>query len=724
MKSNFNDAANHFQSGQINKAKEICLEILKTEPDNFNVLHLLGVIAFQTKNYLKSVEIITKAIEINPNNAEVYNFRGIVLVHLKKFEEAIQNWNKAITINPNYTDAYNNRGNALLKLGKTGLSLKDFKMAIKINPNYAEAYNNLGNVLKEIKKLNHSLNSYNEAIKINPNYAEAYSNRSIVLKDLNRLDSALESSNKAIEINPRYLEAYNSKGIILRKLNQFEEALKNYGKAIELNPNFANAYINRGNILFNETKQIDLALESYTKALKINPKLDFLFGTYIHNKFWLSDWNFIDEEINSLKNRIINGERTATPFSVIFLLDLPDLQKKNAKKFVEKEFSLTNNLGPILKKVPNKKIRIGYYSVDFYNHATSFLIAHLFEVHDRSKFEIFGFSLERKTNDEMRKRVSKAFDKFIDVSLKSDLEIAKISRDLRVDIAIDLMGFTQGNKFQIFAEKCAPIQASYLGYPGTTGSNFIDYIIADKTLIPNESQKHYSEKIIYLPNTYQVNDSTRKISDKIFTREELGLPKDGFVFCCFNKNYKILPNVFDIWMRLLKKVKGSVLWLLVEDSIAEENLKKEAIKRNVDANRIIFAKRMSLSEHLARQRIADLFIDTFPCTAHTTCSDSLWAGLPVLTRIGESFASRVSASLLNAIDLPELITHSEKEYEDLAIELANNINKLEEIKSKLERNKLTKSLFNTKLFAKHIESAYRTMYERHLEDSRVENIEI
>ena len=691
MKSNYSDAANHFQNGQINEAKEICFEILKTEPNNFNVLHLLGVIAFQTKNYLKSVEIITKAIEINPNNAEVYNFRGIVLVHLNKLEEAIQNWSKAIQIDPNYAKAYNNRGNALIKLKKTDLALKDFEMAIEIKPNYAEAYNN----------------------------------KSIVLKDLNRLDSALESSNKAIEINARYSEAYNTKGVILRKLNQFKEALKNYDKAIEFNPNFAKAYINRGNILLlNETKQIDLALESFTKALKISPKLDFLFGKYIHIKSWLSNWNFIDEEIDSLKNKIINGERTATPFPVLSLLDSPDLQKKNATKFVENEFLLTNNLGPILKKVPNKKIRIGYFSADFHNHPMSFLLAHLFEVHDRSKFEIFGFSLENRKNDEMKKRVSKAFDKFIDVSLKSDVEIAKISREYSVDIAIDLMGFTRGNKFQIFAEKCAPIQVSYLGYPGTTGSNFIDYIIADKTLISKESQKHYSEKIIYLSNTYQVNDSTKKISEKVFTREELGLPKDGFVFCCYNKNYKILPNVFDIWMRLLKKVKGSVLWLFVEDSSAVENLKKETIKRNVDENRIIFAKRMPLADHLARHRIADLFIDTFPYTAHTTCSDSLWAGLPVLTRVGESFVSRVSASLLTAIDLPELITHTEKEYEDLAIELANNRNKLEEIKSKLEKNKLTKSLFNTKLFAKNIESAYTTMYERYLKDSPIENIEI
>jgi len=690
MKPSYSDATKHFQNGKISEAKDICNDILKTEPNNYNAIYLLGVIAFQTKNYLKSVEIIAKAIEINPNNSEYYNFKGIVLVHLNKFEEAIQSWSKAIETDPNNVDAYNNRGNALIKLKKNDLALKDFEMAIKIKPNFAQVYNNRG----------------------------------VILKDLNRLDLALESTNKAIEINPKYADAYNLKGVILRELKQIEESIKNYNKALELNPNFANAHVNLGNILLNENKQIELALESFSKALKINPNLDFLFGKYIHTKSWLSNWNFIDEEINSLKNKIINGEKTATPFPVLSLIDLPDLQKKNAIKFVENQYSLTSNLGPIMKKTSNKKIRIGYYSADFNNHPTSFLMVHLLELHDRSNFEIFCFSLENRKDDEMRKRVSKACDKFLDVSLKSDAEIAKISRDLKIDIACDVMGFTKGNKFQIFAEKCAPIQVSYLAFAGTTGANFIDYVIADKTLISKELQKHYSEKIISLPGTYQVNDSTKKISDKVFTREELGLPKNGFVFCCFNNNYKILPSVFDIWMRLLKKIKGSVLWLLVENSTAKENLKKEAVKRNVDENRIIFAKIMPLADHLARHRCADLFIDTFPYTAHTTCSDALWAGLPVITRVGNSFPSRVSASLLTAIDLPELITHTEKEFEDLAVEFANNKSKLDEIKIKLEKNRISKSLFNTKLYTKNIESSYKIIYDRYLKNLPAENIEI
>ena len=690
MKPNYNDALKNFQNGKISEAKEICNEILKSEPDNFNAYYLLGVIAFQTRNYKQSEELISKAIEINSENFEFYNFIGIVLVHLNRFEEAIKNWTKAIEINPNSLDAYNNRGNALIKLKKNESALKDFDQAIKIKPNFAQAYNNRG----------------------------------VVLKDLNRFDLALESSNKAIEINPNYADAYNLKGVILRELNQIEESLNNYDKAIEINPNFADAHVNRGNLLLNENKQLNLALESFTKALKINPNLNFLFGKYIHTKAWLSNWDSIDEEINSLKNKIISGVKTATPFPILSLIDNPDLQKKNAENYINNQHALVSNLEPIKKKIQNKKIRIAYYSADFNNHPTSYLMVRLIELHERSDFEIFCFSLDNRKDDEMRKRVLKACDKFLDVSLKSDLEIAEISRNLNIDIACDVMGFTKGNKFQIFAEKCAPIQVSYLAFPGTTGASFIDYVIADKTLISQELKKHYSEKIIYLPDTYQVNDSTKKISDKVFTREELGLPEDSFVFCCFNKNYKILPNTFDIWMNLLKKVKGSVLWLLVENSTARENLKKEAAKRNIDESRIIFAKIMPLADHLARHRCADLFIDTFPYTAHTTCSDALWAGLPVVTRIGNSFASRVSASLLNAIGLPELISHSEKEFENLALELANDKDKLEKIKIKLEKNKISKSLFNTEIYTKNIESSYRTIYDRYLNNLSVEDIEI
>jgi predicted O-linked N-acetylglucosamine transferase (SPINDLY family) len=340
-------------------------------------------------------------------------------------------------------------------------------------------------------------------------------------------------------------------------------------------------------------------------------------------------------------------------------------------------------------------------------------MAELFEMHDKSQFELVGFSFGPIANDEMRRRLVKSFDQFIEVGRKSDVEVAKLSRDLNIDIAVDLKGFTQDARTGIFSHRAAPIQVNYLGYPGTLGADYMDYIIADKTLIPPQSQQSYSEKIVYLPNSYQVNDRKRLISDKHFTRLELGLPENGFVFCCFNNNFKILPATFYGWMRILKAVDGSVLWLFQDNTWAVDNLKKEFEKQGIAAERLVFAKRLPLSEHLARHRQADLFLDTFPCNAHTTTSDALWVGLPVLTLIGRSFASRVAASLLNAVGLPELITSTQEEYEALAIELAVSPNKLEDIKLKLANNLITTPLFDTLCFTKNIEAAYVDMHGRY-----------
>jgi predicted O-linked N-acetylglucosamine transferase (SPINDLY family) len=357
-------------------------------------------------------------------------------------------------------------------------------------------------------------------------------------------------------------------------------------------------------------------------------------------------------------------------------------------------------------------------------HAVAILIAELIEIHNKEQFEFIAFSLGPDVKDGMQKRLSKAFDQFIDVRNKSDQAVAKLSRQLGIDIAIDLGGLTADCHTGIFSFRAAPIQVNYLGYPGTMGANFIDYIIADHTLIPAKSEKFYAEKIIYLPNTYQVNDRKKVISDKQFSRAELELPEDSFVFCCFNNNYKILPETFDGWMRILSAVEGSVIWLFQDNDWALNNLKEEAQKRGISEGRLVFAKRLPLPEHLARHRQADLFLDTFPCNAHTTTSDALWAGLPVLTLMGESFASRVAASLLTAIDLPELITSSQEHYEALAIELATNPAKLKVIKAKLEANRLTTPLFDTPRFTKHLEDAYTKMYERYHADLPPEHIYI
>jgi predicted O-linked N-acetylglucosamine transferase (SPINDLY family) len=366
---------------------------------------------------------------------------------------------------------------------------------------------------------------------------------------------------------------------------------------------------------------------------------------------------------------------------------------------------------------------LGYFSADFGNHAVSYLTAGLFEMHDHEQFEVLAFSLKSRKNDFFLDRIQNSFDQFIDVTNRSDQEIAQLSRELNIDIAIDLGGFTTGSRTGIFAYRAAPIQLSYIGYLGTMAAPYFDYLIADKTIIPPELQSHYTEQIIYLPS-YQSNDRKRIVSEKIFTRQELGLPETGFVFACFNNSYKILPATFDGWMRILQKVNGSVLFIYADNHWVEENLKNEAHARGVDPQRLIFGKRIPLDQYMARYRSCDLFLDTTPYNAGTTASDALWVGLPVLTLIGESFASRVAASLLKAIDLPELITNTQEQYEARAIEFALNPDKLTAIKQKLANNRLTTPLFDTPLFTKHLEAAYTKIMERYWADLPPVHIEI
>ena len=437
----------------------------------------------------------------------------------------------------------------------------------------------------------------------------------------------------------------------------------------------------------------------------------------------MCSWSGLTEYLESISKKVVANERVANPFLLLALNDDAMLHKKSSEIYIQSRYQYNPILGPILKRSQGQKIRVGYFSADFKNHAVAFLIAELFELHDRSQFEIYGFSLV-KAADEMVERLHTAFDQYIEVQQMSDIEIAQLSRSFNIDIAVDLTGITASSRTGIFSCRAAPIQVNYLGYPGSMGADHIDYIIADKTLIPPEFQSCYSEKVIYLPDSYQVNDRKRLISERQFTRQELGLPENGFIYCCFNNNFKILPATFEGWMRILNSVEGSVLWLFQDNSWAADNLKKEAEKQGIAADRLIFAEHMPLKEHLARHRRASLFLDTLPYNAHTTTSDALWAGLPVLTLMGQSFASRVAASLLNAIDLPELITSSQEEYEALAIELALNPNKLEDIKSKLANNRLAAPLFDTPRFTKNIEAAYLRMFRQYQADLAPEHITI
>ena len=564
---------------------------------------------------------------------------------------------------------------------------------------------------------------YEEILKTQPRHFDALHLLGVIAVQMNKHLLAVELITKAIEVNPNHPSAYSNRGMALKGLNRLDEAVASYDRAIALRPDYADAYFNRGNTL-QGLKRLDDALASYEKAIMLRPDCDFQSGTLLLTRMKLCEWRGLADNLRNLEADIRSFKKTSPPFETLALLDSPELHKQAAEMYAETLYPQREQLGKIEKRARRDRIHVGYFSADFHNHAVSYLMAELFEIHDPARFELFGFSFGPDTQDEMRKRVSAAFDTFIDVRDKSDREVAEQARELGIDIAINLSGFTCDSRPGIFAQRCAPIQVSYLGYPGTMGAEYMDYIIADKTVIPSERESDYTEKVVYLPHSFLVNDSTRKISERVFTRQEFGLPDSGFVYCCFNNSYKILPSTFDGWMRILKAVKGSVLWLREDNPTAARNLRQEAEARGVEPGRLLFAHSIPMDEHLARQRVADLFLDTLPYNAHTTASDALWAGLPLLTCMGRSFAGRVAASLLTAIDLPELITRTEGEYEALAIALALDPVRVAEIKRKLEMNRRTSPLFNTKLFTRDLESAYEAMYERYQADLPLERIEI
>ena len=509
---------------------------------------------------------------------------------------------------------------------------------------------------------------------------------------------------------------------MLQLLKQFDEALFSYKRAINLKPDYAEAYFIMGTAL-EELKLFDAAIKSYDKAFDLNESVQYLFGMKLHVRMFTCNWENFEKNVVQINNALNNNDKVSPPLPVIGFSASLAMQRQVAEIWVKDKYPFNASLGSIAKKLKRSKIRVGYYSADFHAHPVSILSIGLFEHHDKSKFELIAFSFGPETQDEIRGRIKNAFDKFIDVSSMSDKKVAALSRELGVDIAIDLGGHTQNCRTGIFSFRAAPIQLSYLGYLGTMGAGYYDYLIAERTIIPVNSQKYFNEKIVYLP-TYQVNDSKQEIPRAALSRQELNLPDSSFVFCCFNANYKITPSTFDGWMRILKAVPDSVLLLYTDIKTAAKNLKVEAKKREIDPERLIFGEKIIRSQYLARCKSADLFLDTLPYNAGATASDALWAGLPVLTCMGESFASRYAASLLFAIGVPELVTLTQAEYEALAIELATNPTKLKLIKGKLENNRLTTPLFDTALFTKHIEAAYTKMYERYQADLPPDHIYI
>jgi predicted O-linked N-acetylglucosamine transferase (SPINDLY family) len=670
------------RQGKLEAAAALYRAVLESQPGHFDALHLLGVLNTQQGRHEAAVALISRALEQQPDSVEAHCNLGVALMELDRAEEALRSYDRALLADPRHAETLCNRGNALAKLGR-----------------YPDA-----------------IASYERALAVRPDHASALYGRGAALAHLQRYEEAIAAYRKALAVRPRHFHTLHNLGIALANLKRDSEALACYDQALAIAPDDATALANRANALA-ARRRYQEAIASYEKALERDPKLPYAAGHIAFFRAHLCDWKERDRSLAALSKEVRSGT-LVSPFSLLTLSDDPALQHTRAVNYARGRWPA---LRPPLwndQRYRHERVRIAYLSGDFGDHPMAHLTAGLFERHDRKRFEITAISYGPDAPGDMRNRLRAAFDHFLDVRQCGDREIAQRLRDEETDIAVDLSGYTSNGRPGILAHRPAPLQVNYLGYLGTMGAEYVDYLVADEFVIPPEHRIHYSEKVVYLPGCFQVNDSKREIATRIPTRSEAGLPELGFVFCSFNNNFKIAPPVFDVWMRLLREVGDSVLWLLETDPAAARNLREEAARRGVAPERLVFAPRAKLAGHLARQRLADLFLDTLPVNAGATASDALWAGLPVLTCAGRTFPGRMAGSLLRAVELPELITHSLRDYEATALRLATEPGRLREVRDRLERNRTAAPLFDTGRFRRHIEAAYTTMCDIHQRGER------
>ncbi|MES2032462.1 MAG: tetratricopeptide repeat protein, partial [Pseudomonadota bacterium] len=628
-----------------------------------------------------------------------------------RLQDAERGFSKFLRNDPKHFPALNILAIVLVALKRHAEAEPHLKAALRINATSDATFYNYGLVLKALNRPDEALQRFTESLALNPGNAETLNNRGTVLNDLRDYHAALADFDRALALNPRYAAAFFNKSKSLAELKRYDEALAACESALALQPDLAEAWFGRGYI-FGQMRMPAEAAEAYGRAHQLNPDMPLLKGNLLHQKMLVCDWQDTNALIAEIEADLAAGKLAAEPFGWQGVA--------TSERSLQRCAELTNasrfpRQAPLLRASPtgpNAKIRVGYLSGEFRQQATSLLLVGVLEQHDKSAFEILAIDNGYDDGSDIRRRIVHAVDGIVDISALNDPQAVDAIRAQRIDILVNLNGYFGEQRTGIFARRAAPVQVNYLGFPGTLGAGFMDYILADQHVLPPEHRQFYSEKVAWLPNCYQANDDCREISTRAFTRAEVGLPARGFVFCCFNNAYKITPDVFDSWMRILATVDGSVLWLLEDSAAAVANLRREAQARGIDPARLVFAARMSPAEHLARHRCADLFLDTLPYNAHTTASDALWAGLPLLTCRGETFAGRVAASLLQNLGTSEVIAADRDDYERMAIELARNPERLSSIREKLSANRLKMPAFDTRRLARDIETAFRKMAER------------
>ncbi len=696
--------------GRFEQAVESYERALALQPEFLLALVNRGVALASLNRFDDALASYARALSMQPGHALALLNRGLALRAMARPAEALQAYERALAVEPGYADARYNRAVVLLDLKRDQDALDGFEAVMPRRPGDAELLNNRGVALWNLKRPGEALASFDLALAAEPGFAAAWGNRGLALRDLRRPADAVASFERVLALEPRNPVAWNSRGKNLCDLRRYEDAIESYGKAIEIRPGYGEAMINRGYAHWS-LKQYEAGMADVERGLALEPGYPYGLGEVLHARMFSADWHDFDALKARIESGIREGKRSVQPFNFQAVSQSPQDLQACARLWAQDRYPEIPGTQPHGRRKTGAKIRIGYVSGEFRQQATAILMAGLYERHDREKFEIIAIDGGVDDGGAMRARLEKAFDQWISIQGLSDQDAAAKVRAAGIDILVNLNGYFGEARMGVFAWRPAPVQVNYLGFPGTLGAPYMDYIIADRVVIPQGEDQFYDEKVVALPASYQVNDDRGRPFAAKPSRAEAGLPEKGFVFCNFNNAYKLTPQTFDGWMRILNRVEDSVLWLLDSAAPYAENLRREATARGIAPERLVFAPELPTDAHLARLALADLFLDGLPYNAHTTGSDALWAGVPLVTLRGAAFAGRVAASLLTAAGLPELITETQADFEALAVRLATDAKALEKVKDRLAKNKTTCALFDTDLFRKHIEVAYSRMWQ-------------
>jgi predicted O-linked N-acetylglucosamine transferase (SPINDLY family) len=736
-------AIRRHQRGELAAAEALYRQVLAGNPDHLDALQLLGVVEFQRGRPGVAVDLLQRALRLAPAEAGLHCNLGLALEQAGRGSEALASLDRALALRPDFAEAHNNRGNVLRSMGRLAEAEAAYRQALALRPDFPEALYNLGRQRLERDDPAEALGLLERSLRLQPRHGEALVRAGAALLALERPQEALMRLEAACREQPDDAEAVFLKSnallalgqkaaaaagyrharrlrpdspeirynlaTTLADLGQPAAAVAEYEAALALRPDYPAALYNLAGTL-QELGRHAAAVEVFDRLLALAPAHRYAQGKQLHSRKFCCDWSTHDQQASAIVAAVAAGGSADVPFSFLALTDDPALQLQCATLYTQQRYPAQAPLAGAAYRHP--RLRIAYLSPDFREHPVSYLLAGVFEAHDRQRFETIGVSLGVPDDSAMGRRVAAAFEHFIDASALDDAQAAARLRALEVDVAIDLTGYTENNRSGILARRPAPVQVNYLGYPGTMGAGYLDYILADRYLIPEAEFAHYREAVVWLPDCFQGNDSGRPPVSAASRRQDWGLPEDGFVFCAFNNTHKFNPALFRLWLRLLRAVPDSVLWIAAEAGCVIDNLRAEAVRHGVDSHRLVFSPRVAYPEHLARLPLADLFLDTLPFNAGTTASDALWAGLPVLTCSGRSYAGRMAGSLLTALGLPELITARLADYEARALALATEPARLAAIRARLARQRTAAPLFDSVRFCRHLEAACETMAAR------------